>query len=366
MDEYVIEKAPFGFGRISGSAREMGMKLGRWLKEARPAMAAFYAQERFIPASRGFKDFAELEAACERACPGIVEEIGGFADSLGIDPERVAFWSFSALKGANCSHAAISPGASATGTALAMRSYEWKPEEDDLLLLVTRKKGAYAHLGCSCILFGRMDGMNEKGLSVTMSGGMAAGLPPEWNYKTGLNFWVVIRGMLERCASVREGLEFLRGNLPTGNHSLILADASGEALLAEMSGGQLATKDRGSDPFIASVNHFRLEPLALKNKHDFILAGSVPRLAFIEKTLAQAKPRVSSGDLKKLLAGEAPMGCFGPWYSQGFGTLWASIFDLGKKRAEYCFGAPGFGAWEEFGLEGRDGFETREAVFAKK
>jgi predicted choloylglycine hydrolase len=366
MEGYAIEKARFGVARLCGTGREIGRSLGRWLRESRPEAAGSLIGAAFEPRAKGFRGMDELARLCETACPGMVEEIEGFAEALGVASDRVAFWAWTSLKGANCSHAAVSPAMSATGTPLVMRSYEWRPDQDDLTLCVTKKEGAYAHIGCSSLVFGRMDGMNEKGLSVTMSGGMAAGLPHEWNYRKGLNFWVALRGMLERCADSGEALSFLRACVPTGNHCFIVADSKGKAVLAEMSGGELATREMGGEGYIAEANHFTLPGMAERNKHDFILAGSVPRLAYIGKAISGALPRVTPGDLKELLKGEAPNGCFGPWYSEGFGTLWASVFDLGARRAEYCFGAPGFGPWESFGLDGPEGFEEREAVFAKK
>jgi predicted choloylglycine hydrolase len=366
MSDYDITTSAFHVARLAGTGREMGRSLGRWLKSEKPGFFEFFTRGGFHPESKGFGGWGELKAICERACPGILEEIEGFAEAVGVDDERLAFWDWTALPAGNCSHAAVAPKESATGTALVMRSYEWKPEEDDLTLCVTRRQGAFAHIGCSAGVFGRMDGMNERGFSVTMSGGMAAGLPAEWRYRKGLIFWVVIRGMLDNCADVAAGLAFLRENVPTGNHCFILADRSGRAALAEMSGGELAVREMEDDPFLVSVNHFVVPPLDRKNKLDFILEGSVPRRAFIEKILRSALPRIGVPDLKKLLAGEAPNGCFGPWYAQGFGTLWASIFDLGKGEAEYCFGAPGFGTWKTFGFDGTAGFERHEAVFARK
>jgi predicted choloylglycine hydrolase len=177
MNGYDIARANFHVARLSGSGREIGQSLGQWLKETNPGFVAFFTRERFSPESKGFDGFKELKDSCDRACPGILGEIVGFAEAIGAENESVAFWAWSALPGSNCSHAPVAPRASATGTALVMRSYERRPGEDDLLLCVTRRMGAHAHLGCSMALYGRMDGMNEKGFSVTISGGMAAVTP---------------------------------------------------------------------------------------------------------------------------------------------------------------------------------------------
>ena len=366
MENYGLKESIFTVARLSGGPKEIGTALARYLAKAKSGYFDWFKNLSFKPSPGGFRDLAGLEAACGQACPGITEEIAGFAAEAGIPMENIAFWMESGLRGANCSHAAVSPRASRTGAPLVMRSYEWNDTQDDLTLCVTKKTGAYAHIGCSIMTFGRMDGMNEKGLSVTMSGGMAAGLPPDWNYKKGLNFWIIIRGMLERCADLGEAVSMLAENVPTGNHCLILADKTGRATLAEMSGGEIVFKERGEDNFIAEVNHFKLAPLKDKNKIEFVLDGSVPRLAFIEKTLKEAGADICPDILKGLLAGRAPNGCFGPWYSQGFGTLWASVFDLEKLSAEYCFGSPGFNPWRTFDFSpGGPQFEAIETVFAE-
>ena len=134
---------------------------------------------------------------------------------LGVPIEKIMFYDMSHLVQANCSHMVVLPPLTLDGHLLVGRSYEWKPEEEDLRLCTTQVQGRARHIGFSLLLFGRMEGMNEHGLSLTMSGGMAAGLPHEWTKRTGLNFWVVQRGILENCRDLGDALEMLRACPPT-------------------------------------------------------------------------------------------------------------------------------------------------------
>ena len=57
---------------------------------------------------------------------------------------------------------------------------------------------------------------------------------------------------------------------------------------------------------------------------------------------------------------------FGPFYSDGFGTLWSMIFDLTDGEVEICFGAPGFNPWYTFTLDGTDATKEYNAKFPDK
>lgn len=363
MDMYTKETGRFIKAGLRGTSRAIGKLLGNDLVKRNPGYADFLKNGPFKADEKHWKDLDELMAACDAACPGLPDELAGFAEALGARLEDIAFWNFTALKGANCSHAALLPETTADGHCLVMRSYEWNHREDDLTLASTAVEGAYRHLGFSCLLFGRLDGMNEHGLSVTMSGGMAAGLPKDWRYKKGLNFWVVIRGLLERCRDVYEAKTFLLDQLPTGNHLFILADASGKALLVEMQGGAYAFKECANG-FVAATNHYMTPALSGRNRLAFIMDKSAPRLDYLERRLAAMKGSLNPTVLQDLMAGRIPNGCFGPWYNEGFGTLWQSVFDLSAAKAWYCLGSPGFNPWREADFSIEDGLREESVIFA--
>jgi hypothetical protein len=214
-----------------------------------------------------------------------------------------------------------------------------------------------------------MEGMNGHGLSLTMSGGMAAGFPDEWNKKTGLNFWVIQRGILDNCRDVKDALEKLRMCPPTSNTNLLLAERNGKAALVEIYAGEMQVKeiDNASDwPCLVSTNHFTLPGMAERNHHQIILDTSLPRAEAIRSSIEGDQPAVTRETLRGILTKEIPNGCFGPYYSDGFGTLWSMIFDLTVGKVEICFGAPGYNPWRTFTLENVGETREYEAKFPDK
>jgi hypothetical protein len=366
-ESYEMLNGTFRHLALSGSSAEVGRVLAAALG-SNPGYMRFFTAGRVDAASLGYETFSQLEASFERVCPGIVDEVHGFAAEANLQPEQVMYYQMSSLVKTNCSQMVALPAITRAGQVLVGRSYEWKPDEDDLCLCTTAVSGRARHIGFSIMSMGRMDGMNEHGLSVTMSGGMAAGLPHEWNRRRGVNFWVVVRGLLENCATTREALERLQAMPPASNTNIVIADRSGRAALAEIAAGELEVWEIGPDlkrDSLVSTNHFVLPRMAPLNRHPFILESSVPRYAAIQAAIAAEQPKVDRETLRTVLAREIPNGCFGPYYRQGFGTLWAQIIDLNALEMEVCFGAPGFNPWRTFTLD-TPGGATYPAVFPQR
>ncbi len=367
--QYTMREGVFQHVTLEGTNYEVGRVQAEMLKETNEEFLSAFTSGTVDPGKYGFATFKRLQDEYEAACPGINDEIQGFADGLGLPVERIMFYDWSHLVQANCSHMVVLPPLTSDGHLLVGRSYEWKPEEEDLRLCTTQIEGKARHLGFSLLLFGRMEGLNEHGLSLTMSGGMAAGLPHEWNKKTGLNFWVVQRGILESCRDVADALDALRACIPTSNTNMLLAERGGKAALVEISAGEMRVQeiDSASDrPYLVSTNHYILPGMAERNHHQFILDLSLPRAQAIRSCIEGAQPTVTRETLRGLLAQKVPGGCFGPYYSDGFGTLWSMIFDLTVGEVEICFGAPGFNPWRTFTLESGGEMMEYEAVFPDK
>ena len=77
---------------------------------------------------------------------------------------------------------------------------------------------------------GRDDGINEMGLTVTLSSsGFPVGPLPEMRRPavTGLQFWAVVRTLLENCRDVKEALSMLKDMPVAYNLNLIVLDREG-------------------------------------------------------------------------------------------------------------------------------------------
>ncbi|UCD40159.1 MAG: hypothetical protein JSV87_01020, partial [Candidatus Bathyarchaeota archaeon] len=169
---------------LEGSAYDIGKRQGEILKsdeEMRArierAMSSFSSQ---LGASKdgksniekmGVRNFDELQSLFEDYCPGLNEEMKGFADSLGVEVSEMPFYSATYQVPNKCSQMAALSSVTNDEHVYVGRSYEWIHTEEDLRLCTTRVKGKAKHIGFSIFLFGRADGVNEHGVSVSFTGG---------------------------------------------------------------------------------------------------------------------------------------------------------------------------------------------------
>ena len=90
---------------LEGSQYEVGKQLGEFLIQE-PNAKKVFASNKVNLKKLGFKDFETLWAYSEECCPGITDEIKGFADGLGVSPQTLPFWNwtFAPSLGGECSH----------------------------------------------------------------------------------------------------------------------------------------------------------------------------------------------------------------------------------------------------------------------
>ncbi|MCS4459559.1 C45 family autoproteolytic acyltransferase/hydolase [Clostridium botulinum] len=160
---------------------------------------------------------------------------------------------------------------------------------EELVLCTTKIKGKYAHIGTSMIQFGRGDGMNERGLGVSQT---STGLPVG-NFEgcrkpaiVGLQFWTVIRSVLENCKDVDEAIKYVQSVPIAYNINLVVVDKMGNAALIESLDGKKAIKRISAntkEQFICSTNHVHLEEL--KKYEPKSMKNSVVRYNLINKYL---------------------------------------------------------------------------------
>jgi hypothetical protein len=75
-------------------------------------------------------------------------------------------------------------------------------------------------------------------------------------------------------------------------------------------------------------------------------------------------PNINKESIRSLLSKEIYAGLCGHYYSDYFGTLFSTIYDLTDLKAEVCFGAPTHNAWQEpFSLDEHTGVNHYSAVF---
>ena len=286
----------------------------------------------------------------DKFCPGINEEISGFAETIKIPEGQVIYYLMSYLK-PGCSQMVVLPSKTENGHVLMARNYEFSDAMEEMMICSTRINGKYAHLGSSIMQFGRSDGLNEQGLAVSQT---SAGMPVgnfEFARKpaiVGLQFWAVIRSVLENCKNVNEAIE-LAMEIPIAyNINMLVADKDGNAALIESFNGEKAIKiiDASTDEkFICSTNHIHLPKL--KHYEPKSMKNSILRYELIHDTII-SKNKVDIEDLKKLLSSKYPGGLCCHFYDEFFGTLRGMVFDLNEGTIEVCFGSTALNKWHMF------------------
>ena len=322
---------------FEGTSYEVGRQIGQWAMTRPDLLQRFIMGPDTYPAAKR----AEIEGLLDRYCPGVNEEIQGFADALGIEKGQAVFYAETYLE-RGCSLTAALPQRTADGHTLMARSYDFNDDIEELCFAYTAVDGAFRHVGSTLNLFGRCDGMNEHGLAVAIaSNGLPVGNFPGGTPAgaTGFSFWVVVRSVLEQCATVDEAVAWTM-EAPVGfNINLLLADAEGRIGLVQCIDGHKAYRVL-DHAVLPDVQRFQTA----------VLDNSAIRYDAIE-SLYGAGAQVSREDMKALLTASYPDGLCCHFYPEFFGTLRSMVFDATARTVETTFGSPQENAWMRFAVE---------------
>lgn len=354
-----MEKSRINVFEMSGSNYEIGYNLGKTILNY-PQMLKMQISEANEFNDEIIKDMIEM---FDKYCPGLNEELKGFADAIEVNHLQVVYYTMTYLT-PGCSLLAILPKLMENNHVMVARNYEFSHKMEDFVFCKTKVKGKYAHMGGSVMQFGRSEGINECGLMV---GQTSCGLPVgnmEMLRKPkvkGLQFWAVIRSILENCRNVDEALSVLKEMPIAYNINLIVADNLGNAALFETLDGKKAVKkidNTTKEQYIHSTNHahlaeiIELEPLAMEH--------SVCRYEFIKNYMNKDEV-LSDNDLKKLLLSKYPLGLCCHWYDEFFGTIKSMVFDVTLKTVDICWGGDEQNGWKKYSLDDKMNMEMLTA-----
>ncbi|UCE43696.1 MAG: hypothetical protein JSV57_04890 [Candidatus Bathyarchaeota archaeon] len=374
--DYNLASGKFQHIILDGTAYEVGRMQGEILRNDEEmhtritmAISTFLSQSgvskngRLDLRAMGFNDFGELQGFFEEHCPGLNEEVQGFADGIGVEVDEVPFYGAAYHSSKRCSQVAVLSSVTDDRHVYVGRSYEWTHTEEDLRLCTTRVKGKTKHIGFSTFLFGRADGVNEHGVSVTFTGAGIFGVPQK---QEGFQNHLVIRSILDSCESVDEAMELVQKMPVSGFFNLLIADRSSNAALLEFADGAHAIKRISSsseERCLFSTNHYTLPATMRFNELNCgIIGQSQKRYQLLASNLNGASA-VRKEAMKAILSNKFPEGLCDHYYSQSFGTVWSLIFDLTSVKADVCFGAPTHNKWRTFTLDDPGGVKEYPAVF---
>lgn len=344
---------------LTGNSREIGYQLGKIIAGVPPLKACHTAGM----VGFGPTQVDEAVKMFDRWCPGLTEELAAFAQALEVPLEQIFFYAMTYLV-PRCSHIALLPGLTAEGKPLLARNYEFCHNAEDFCLVKTAVKGKYTHMGTSVLNFGRDDGFNEHGLAVTMSScGFPVGALPYMRAPKikGLQFWAVIRALLENCKDVDEALAYLEGMPIAYNLNMILMDKAGHAALVETLDGRTAFKRIGPDSaeqLLFATNHAVLPELASAEPQ--VMAHSVRRYAYIQEQLT-GKTGVTQDQLMGMLLSKYPDGLCCHYFEEYFGTTKSMVISPADGTIKLCWGGRGENGWSTYDIAAPLGTGTQTA-----
>jgi len=259
----------------------------------------------------------EARAALGRHMPELVPMWSALVAAVGADElgaRMLALYDPPPLL-SGCSQAALG------GQAALVRNYDYDPNLFDGVVLATRLADMRV-IGMADQLWGLLDGVNDRGLAVslTFGGRRAVG--------RGFSIPIVVRYLLETCATVAEGVAALERIPVQAAYNVTLVDqdanhttvwiAPGEA--ARVTDQRVATNHQGA---VDWPEHARWTRTVERHEHLH---------ALLEHDLAD----VVTGMLEPPLRSTD--------YEGGFGTLYTAVYRPGDGTVEYHW--PG-AAWRQ-------------------
>ncbi|MCY3412653.1 MAG: linear amide C-N hydrolase [Candidatus Heimdallarchaeota archaeon] len=340
----------FSLINLKGTSYEIGYQQGEFAKEHRDEVFDF-AKGKFNPNKSGFDKFEDILEIHDSYIPGIIDEFQGFADALNVKIDQLTPIDYPNSLQNNCSHMVFLPETTENDHTFVARTYDWHYDDEDLRLLTTKTNEAYTHIGFSTLLTGRTEGMNEKGLCVIMAGGGA------WDYPTkntkAFNFAFGIRKILDSCNSVNQAIDTLTDLPINTSTNYLIADKNGNAVIVEGIDCEYSVREVDDDKnYLYGTNHYRSKDFLKYNEYvnNYLKAINSYRDRKIEE-FAENHPSISISSIQSLLSSHKPDGICTPYYSDWFGVLWSSIFDLNELTSSICLGTPNFNDWNEYTLE---------------
>jgi len=399
MDKDNLKSKKFNHVVLEGTSYEVGQQIAEVIR-ANKLYEPFITSGISDPKKLGFKEFKDVQAYLEEYCPGINDEIQGVADGLGVNIEKIMFydWILSGSPGMfNCTHFSILDKATEDHHVITGRSYEWKPEQEDCILYTTRVKGKPKHIGFSTLAFGRNEGLNEYGLSITRSGGL-------FDRKVenkGFLACFVIRSLLENCKNVEEAMKYMEKVPIIGFPNILITDKK-EILLVECADGVKGFKriNKNSPEFyLCSTNSYTHPETVKFNKFntEWLLDSSKLRREIVERELKAQNPKITIETIRKILSHPLPLmekvkarnpkgvkitmeafqkilsnrgissnrlpeGVCGIWCPSGWCTVWSLIFDNTVPHVEVCFGPPTHNKWQTIAFDDPVGIQEYTSI----
>ncbi|MEM3617681.1 MAG: C45 family peptidase [Candidatus Bathyarchaeia archaeon] len=308
--------------RLSGTYYEMGFKHGRFMRRI------CYKPPK-LPGER--QKFAkECEIEVKRVFPEILEEFQGFADGCGVSYKELTAFIFTigAEKHSSCSIFAASTPSPILGRNYDFY-YEYKKYAETCLAM---PRNAYWSVGNSTVFIGREDGLNECGLAVAMSTVRIK------EFKPGINWFIAVRAILDKCSTVTEATKFLLNTKFSTGNNYLLVDISGDMVVVEASPQKVRVR-KSEQSFLVATNHFMHPDMRDMENIGERPPTSMRRYNRIMEIIGHNDGRVTTKSAKTILADHKGNVCFHAKEIK-LGTLWSMIACPSDQKVLIAHGHP--------------------------
>jgi len=275
----------------------------------------------------------ECEKEVKRIFPDVLDEMRGFADACHAPYEHLSSFIFSVgvSKPTACSIFATFNGSDVLFGRNYDFFYRFKEHSESFL---TAPTNGYCSVGNSDIFIGREDGVNEKGLAVAMTW-----VSPK-EAKPGINFALLARCILDKCASVKEAVEILTEANHLVANGFLVADTEGNMAVVEACPEKSRTrKPEENNSFIVCTNQFMHPEMKDMENLKERPPDSEQRYTTIYNKLKQKGGKLTVMDAQKILSDHNGYVC-SHIDSIQMGTLWSIIATLKKPRIFMAEGHP--------------------------
>lgn len=265
----ILQQVSMQTFEFRGNHYDYGVAQAKWLQSTK--MLENREKEWRVRRPRFDININETKKIYQQFAPQIWEELMGIQDTLKMPLEQVLL---------NYGHYRVyakDSGCSVfLGKNFMVRNYDYNPATyDGRFSLFQPTDGGYAQIGPTSRVTGKMDGMNEHGLSM--------GYNFMHRKKPGDGFvcYMIGRLILECCKNIDEAVSLLKEIPHRSSFSYILMDASNNSIIVEATPRSVVTKEN-----ILCTNHF--EVLTHENRN--YIKESVERYNRIENITNENLP----------------------------------------------------------------------------
>ncbi|MHA1739780.1 MAG: C45 family autoproteolytic acyltransferase/hydrolase [Candidatus Heimdallarchaeota archaeon] len=369
-EEYEMINKKYHYVVLEGTSYEVGKQQAEMIKDIQP-LVQWMLSGKSSYKKQGFANFESLQNHFEEFCPGITEELQGFADGLGVKPVTLTNYGPTIYTPGKCSLMTATSSVTKNNHIYMGRSYEFNDKFNDFRLICLKIKNKIRHMGFSEFFVYRDDGMNDQGLSVSISSGGVHVKKVNRELKKGFPFFLAVRSILENCTSVKDAINYLEKVPIHGFWNFLVNDKNSNAVLFQFFDGEFDYKminNETEDKILHSTNHYVLPKMKQYEKYAYNWAAknSLERYDIINKALTRAQPNITKETIRKILSTEIYDGVCCHYYKDFMGTLFSIIFDVTELKAEVCFGAPTHNKWHTFDFDDSVGVKVFDAVLPNK